>query len=70
MNYDYRMITPTYTFTSTPTIEQIRKVVREEMHKELHPEEQRPSATVEYVQDGKRWKGTVYLVEDEESENE
>lgn len=53
-----------------PTLEQIREVVREEVHKALHPEEERPSATVEYAHDGQIWRGTVYLVEDEDETEE
>ncbi len=45
----------------------IRQIVRDEINDALHPQEvTTPSATVEYMQDGKRWKGIVYLVEDEE----
>jgi hypothetical protein len=58
----------TYTFGTSPTLEQIRQVVAEEIQKALHPEEQGESATVEYEQGGKRWRGTVYLVEDEEED--
>jgi hypothetical protein len=44
----------------------IRQIIRDEINDALHPQEvQSPSATIEYVQDGKRWKGIVYLVEDE-----
>ena len=50
------------------TLENIRQVVREEVHKALHPEEERPFATVEYEQGGKKWRGKVYLVEDEDEE--
>lgn len=63
--------TGNYTFATNgyPTLEQIREVVREEIRNALpSPIDPRPSATIEYVQDGKKWQGTVYLVEDEESE--
>jgi len=51
-------------------VDKIRAIVREEIHKALHPEEERPSTTVELVQDGKTWRGTVYLVEDEEEDED
>lgn len=59
-----------YTLTyGSPTLDQIRQVVKEEIHKALRPDEQGTSATVEYVQNGKHWKGIVYLIEDDEQEN-
>lgn len=51
---------------SMTDLDRIRELVREEVHKALHPEESRPSATVECEMHGKRYKGTVYLVEDED----
>lgn len=47
-------------------LDRIRELVREEVHKALYPEESRPSATVECEIHEKRYKGTVYLVEDED----
>lgn len=58
----------TYTFGWYPTLDQLRQVVREELQNALYPEQQGESATVEYEHDGKRWRGTVYLVEDEQAD--
>jgi len=59
--------TTNWTITyGTPTLEQIRTVVQEEIEKALHPSQQGESATVEYTWNGKTWRGKVYLVEDEE----
>ncbi len=58
----------THYYSPSLTEHQVRQIVAEELQKALHPEESRPSATVEYVIEGKRYKGTVYLVEDEEEE--
>ena len=54
----------------SPTLEQIREVIREEIARALHPEQARPSASVECEYDGKRYKGTVYLVEDEDEDED
>jgi hypothetical protein len=57
-----------YGVLSTNDLEKIRTIVKEEVHKALHPEESRPSAEVDLVHDGKRYKGTVYQVEEDEDE--
>lgn len=70
----YPLVQPMTTYThfrtsntlSDESLEQIRALVREEVHKALHPEESQPSATVEYQHDGQTWRGTVYLVDEEE----
>ena len=61
-----QIITYPYVYTlSDVTLQKIREIVKEEIEKALaEPADERPSATVEYEQDGKRWRGTVYLVED------
>lgn len=62
-NYTISWPAPALTMSD---LDKIRELVREEVHKALHPEESRPSATVECEMAGKRYKGTVYLVEDED----
>jgi len=50
------------------SLDKIRAMIREEVHKALHPEEERESAIVEYSQNGKTWRGKVYLVEEDEED--
>jgi hypothetical protein len=51
-------------------LDKIRSIMAEEIQKALaEPEEEtRPSATIDCMIEGKRYKGTVYLVEEEEDE--
>lgn len=51
-------------------LDKIRTIIKDEVHKALHPEESQPSSTVEYTQDGKTWRGKVYLVEEDEEEED
>jgi hypothetical protein len=52
-------------------LDKIRSIMAEEIQKALaEPEEEtRPSATIDCMIEGKRYKGTVYLVEEAEDES-
>ena len=55
-----------YPSLSQSELDKIRAIIAEEVQKAMHPEQQGESAEVEYVLEGKRWRGTVYLVDEDE----